>query len=108
MGQGWARSLYGGSTGGWEALAAQVLYPDEYNGCYAACPDPIDFRAYTVVNLYEDRNAYYVEGGWKRIRRPGKRNFLGHVSATLEGMNHLELVLGTHSRSDAGYLVYYW
>ena len=99
LGQGWARSLYGGSTGGWEALAAQVLYPDEYNGCYAACPDPIDFRAYTVVNLYEDRNAYYVEGGWKRIRRPGKRNYLGHVSATLEGMNHLELVLGTHSRS---------
>ena len=70
IGEGWARSLYGGSTGGWEALAAQVMYPDEYNACYAACPDPIDFRAYTVVNLYEDKNAYYVEGHWNRIRRP--------------------------------------
>ncbi|MGH7596635.1 MAG: alpha/beta hydrolase-fold protein, partial [bacterium] len=47
IGQGWARFLYGGSTGGWEALAAQIFYPDEYNGCWAACPDPIDFRAYT-------------------------------------------------------------
>ncbi|MBT4663089.1 MAG: hypothetical protein HOC18_14445, partial [Candidatus Marinimicrobia bacterium] len=38
LGAGWSRFLYGGSTGGWEALAAQVFYPDEYNGCYAACP----------------------------------------------------------------------
>ena len=37
IGEGWARFLYGGSTGGWEALAAQVFYPDEYNGCFAAC-----------------------------------------------------------------------
>ena len=43
IGQGWARFTYGGSTGGWEALAVQVFYPDQYNGCYAACPDPIDF-----------------------------------------------------------------
>lgn len=43
IGEGWARFLYGGSTGGWEALAAQVFYPKEYNGCWAACPDPIDF-----------------------------------------------------------------
>lgn len=99
IGKGWARALYGGSTGGWEALAAQVMYPDDYNSCYAACPDPIDFRAYTVVNLYEDKNAYFVEGAWNKIHRPGKRNYLGHVSATLEGMNHLELVLGTHGRS---------
>jgi hypothetical protein len=57
LGQGWARFLYGGSTGGWEALAAQVFYPDEFNGCFAACPDPIDFRAYGIVNIYEHRNA---------------------------------------------------
>ncbi len=59
LGAGWSRFLYGGSTGGWEALAAQVFYPDEYNGCYAACPDPIDFRAYCLVDIYEDENAYY-------------------------------------------------
>lgn len=99
IGAPWARFMYGGSTGGWEALAAQVLYPDQYNGCYAACPDPIDFRAYTVVNLYKDKNAYFIEGKWGRVPRPGKRNYLGHISSTLEGMNHLELVLGTKSRS---------
>ena len=99
IGQGWARFTYGGSTGGWEALAVQVFYPDEFNGCFAACPDPIDFRAYTVVNIYEDRNAYYLEGPHKRVPRPGKRDYLGHISATIEDMNHFELALGTRSRS---------
>jgi len=99
LGTGWSRFMYGGSTGGWEALAAQVFYPDAFNGAYAACPDPIDFRAYTVVDLYQDANAYYTEGPWARVPRPGLRNYLGQVSITLEQMNHLELVLGTKTRS---------
>jgi hypothetical protein len=99
IGQGWARFMYGGSTGGWEAMAAQVFYPEEYNGAYIACPDPIDFRAYTVVNLYEDTNAYFAEGPWRKVPRPGLRNYLGHVSTLLKDMNHLELVLGTKGRS---------
>jgi len=99
LGQGWARFLYGGSTGGWEALAAQVFYPDAFNGCYACCPDPIDFRAYTIVNIYEHRNAYFVDSPWKKTPRPALRNYLGEVSSTLEETNHRELALGTHSRS---------
>jgi len=99
IGQGWARFLYGGSTGGWEALAVQMFYPDEYNGSWAACPDPIDFRAYTVINIYEHDNAYYADSPWKHLPRPGKRNYLGEMSATVEDMNHMELALGTNSRS---------
>ena len=99
IGAGWARFLYGGSTGGWEALAAQVFYPTEYNGCYAACPDPIDFRAYTVVDIYKDKNAYHDEGPLLNVKRPGARNYLGHISSTLEDTNRHELVLGTKSRS---------
>ncbi|GMR23165.1 MAG: alpha/beta hydrolase-fold protein [Acidobacteriota bacterium] len=99
IGEGWARFLYGGSTGGWEALGVQVMYPDDYNGCFAACPDPIDFRAYTVVNLYEDKNAYYPTSAWKKTPRPGRRNHLGQVGTTLEQMNRRELVLGSKSRS---------
>ncbi|HSG46451.1 MAG TPA: hypothetical protein VLA43_01435 [Longimicrobiales bacterium] len=99
IGEGWSRFLYGGSTGGWEAMAVQVFYPDDYNGAYIACPDPIDFRAYTVVNLYEDENAYYIDEPFKRTPRPGHRDWLGHIDRTLEESNHLELVLGTSTRS---------
>lgn len=99
IGKGWARFLYGGSTGGWESLAVQMFYPEEYNGCWAACPDPIDFRAYTVVNIYEHENAYYADAKWKRVPRPGKRNYLGELAATIEDANYMELALGTNSRS---------
>ncbi len=99
IGQGWARFTYGGSTGGWEALAVQLFYPDEFNGAFAACPDPIDFRAYTVVDIYKDRNAYFLEGAHARIPRPGKRDYLGHLSATMQGLNYYELALGTKTRS---------
>ncbi len=99
IGEGWARFLYGGSTGGWEALAVQVFYPKEYNGAFAACPDPIDFRAFTLVNIYEDENAYFIDSDWKRTARPRSRTTVGQVEATLEDVNHKELVLGTKGRS---------
>jgi hypothetical protein len=99
IGEGWSRFLYGGSTGGWEALAVQVMYPDDYNGCFAACPDPIDFRAYVTTNIYEDKNAYYYESEHKEVLRPAHRDYLGHVSSNMRDMNRLELVLGDKSRS---------
>ena len=99
IGQGWARITYGGSTGGWEAMAVQLFYPDEFNGAYIACPDPIDFRANTVFNLYEDRNAYFSEGPWRRTPRPGQRNWLGQVRNTMEEANRREAALGSKGRS---------
>lgn len=35
VGEGWARALFGGSTGGWESIGVQVLYPDQFNGAFA-------------------------------------------------------------------------
>ena len=99
VGKGWGRFLYGGSTGGWEALAVQVFYPKEYNGCFAACPDPIDFRAYTVVDIYNDENAYYKEGSFKKTLRPGIRDGKGHIKTQLIDMNRREYILGDNSRS---------
>jgi hypothetical protein len=99
IGEGWARFMYGGSTGGWEALAAQVFYPDQYNGCYAACPDPVDFRHYTTFDIYKDRNAYFPESDFKKTARPGQRNYLGHVLSTVQDMNQHELALGSRTRS---------
>ncbi|MBU2941008.1 hypothetical protein KO494_15765 [Lacinutrix sp. C3R15] len=99
QGEGWSRFLYGGSTGGWEVLAVQVKYPDAYNGCFAACPDPIDFRAYCLTNIYEDDNAYYAKSKHKKMEVPSHRDYLGNVSATVKEDNHLELVLGDKSRS---------
>lgn len=99
IGEGWARFTYGGSTGGWEALAVQMFYPDELNGCFAACPDPVDFRAYCLVNIYNDKNAFFYESDFKKVPRPALRNYLGQITTTVEQTNHFELALGDKSRS---------
>ncbi|MGC9950671.1 MAG: alpha/beta hydrolase-fold protein [Bryobacteraceae bacterium] len=99
IGQGWARAVYGGSTGGWESLASQVFYPDFYNGAWVFCPDVVDFRAYMTMNLYEDKNAFWVEGPFARVPRPAMRQADGLLQSTMEQMNRYELVQGTKSRS---------
>ena len=54
IGQPYARVLDGHSTGGWVSLALQVFYPDFFNGGWSHAPDPVDFRAYELINIYED------------------------------------------------------
>jgi len=99
IGEGWARFTYGGSTGGWEALAVQMFYPDELNGCFAACPDPIDFRAYCLVDIYKNKNAYWYDSPFKKLPIPSHRNYLGQIQSTMQESNHYELALGTKTRS---------
>jgi hypothetical protein len=103
IGQGWARFVYGGSTGGWESIAVQMFYPDHYNGAFVACPDPVDFRAYTNINLYQDKNAFYIHGPHTQVLQPGFRDYLGHTIATTKSVNQYELALGSHSRSGEQY-----
>ena len=100
---GWARFTYGGSTGGWEALASQVFYPDTYNGAFVACPDPIDFRAFALINIYEDANAYTLKGEAATVERPESRNYLGEVFSTQRDANYMELAQGDLGRSGGQY-----
>lgn len=99
IGEGWARFLYGGSTGGWEAFGVQVKYPDEFNGTFAACPDSLDFRHYSAVNIYDDENAYRMKGDFTTVERPAYRDYLGNITVTMEDENHMELVIGDKGRS---------
>ncbi|HEU4935914.1 MAG TPA: alpha/beta hydrolase-fold protein [Vicinamibacterales bacterium] len=95
----WARMLSGGSTGGWIALAHQVLYPDFYGGSFALCPDAVDFSYHQIVNIYSDINAYYIDKGWTTVERPSQRKIDGNIEAMMKDENWYELVVGDKSRS---------
>ncbi|MGH8200727.1 MAG: alpha/beta hydrolase-fold protein [Steroidobacteraceae bacterium] len=97
--QGWAHATFGGSTGGWEALATQVFHPDEYNGAWVACPDPVNFHAYQNVDLYEDSNAFERSADFARLPIAGDRKPDGTIIADMRGEYGYEYVLGTHGRS---------
>ena len=99
IGQGWARFMYGGSTGGWESLAVQIFYPDHYNGAFVACPDPVDFHAYMSRDLYKDDNMFYTQGANKRIEQPAMRNYLGQTLISVRDNAAYEAALGDTGRS---------
>ncbi len=99
IGEGWARAVYGGSTGGWRTMALQVLYPDFFNGAWIACPDPIDFRAYSLIDLYQDKNAFWAPSAWKQVPIPMERTAEGKVLSMMDDAIRFELVLGNKGRS---------
>lgn len=103
LGEPWARTLSGGSTGGWESLAWQVFYPDMFNGTWTFCPDPVDFRYFQLVNIYEDANAFYPGDGsspWKKDPiRPWMRGVDDQVMMDQREASHAEAILGTRGRS---------
>jgi enterochelin esterase-like enzyme len=100
MGQSWARMTYGGSTGGWESLAWQIFYPDSLNGTWTFCPDPVDFRYFQMVNIYDDDNAFYSNSEWKTTpARAWQRGLDDQISMSQFDASHLEEVLGTRGRS---------
>lgn len=86
-----ARVLDGGSTGGWVSLALQIFYPDYFNGVWSSCPDAVDFRAFQLVNIYSDENAYVNRHGFER---PSARDLSGDTRFTMRHELQLENVLG--------------
>lgn len=106
IGEPWARVLSGGSTGGWISLALQVFYPDVFGGVWSFCPDPVDLRKYQVVDLYGDKNAYYIDSEWARVPRGGERRTDGNLVYTMEQENLYEEATGDRYRSGGQWAIW--
>jgi hypothetical protein len=67
------RFTTGHSSGGWSSLWLQVAYPDTFAGCWSTAPDPVDFRDFQMIDLYEkDANMFTDADGRPRpIARTG-------------------------------------
>ena len=98
--QPYARLLTGGSTGGWESLALQVMHPEFFGGTWTFYPDPVDFSRYQMVDIYNDVSAFLAPNYDPPIpERPMERTSDGQVDVTMRQMSQLEDVLGSHGRS---------
>jgi hypothetical protein len=91
IGEPRARFTNGGSTGGWVSLALQVFYPEFFNGCWSQAPDPVDFRCYELIDIYDDDNAYVNKFGFER---PAKRTIDSDCAYTVRHECDIENVLG--------------
>ncbi|KAI8802651.1 hypothetical protein BJ742DRAFT_743531 [Cladochytrium replicatum] len=108
IGESSARVIFGGSLGGWalsccsflsfkNLLPSRFSNPDEYNGCWASCPDPIDSGRYINIDIHNQDNATTTRAPGARLPSPPSETH------TLEA-NWLELATGDHkSRSGEQY-----
>ena len=92
-----ARFVGGHSSGGWSSLWLQVAYPDFFGGCWSTAPDPVDFRAFQTMNLYEDTNAHWTPTG--QPRPVGRKRH--EVMLLFTSFNHYEYVLGWGGQLDS-------
>lgn len=82
-----ARYIMGHSSGGWSALWLQITYPDFFGGCWSLSPDPVDFRDFQQINIYEPgANMFYdKEGQLRPLARIG-----GFVVITYKQFSDME------------------
>jgi len=85
------RYTAGCSTGGWVSLALQLYYPDYFGGCFSYSADPVSFYKMQLINIYEDKNAFYNNHS---IERPSKRNTMGEPEFTIKREVQTENVEG--------------
>ncbi len=80
----------GCSTGGWVSLALQIFNPQLFNGVWSFSADAVDFRAFQLIDIYQDENAFYSEHG---PLRPSARELDGEVLFTVKDEVAMERAL---------------
>lgn len=61
------RYVTGISSGGWAGLWLQIQWPDEFQHVWSFVPDPVDFRDFQRINLYQNDNFYFERNGDRRL-----------------------------------------
>lgn len=85
------RLVTGHSSGGWSSLWLQVAYPETFAGCWSTSPDPVDFRDFQLVNIYEPgTNLFTDSGGRLRDLSRGDRG----RTLQFKGFSGMEDVMG--------------
>ena len=86
-----ARFVTGHSSGGWSSLWLQVTYPETFGGVWSTAPDPVDFRDFQRINLYQPGVNMYVDEEGERRPLAFRR---GQVALWYEDFDWMEHVLG--------------
>lgn len=55
------RYVTGVSSGGWSSLWLQITYPDTFGGVWSISPDPVDFSAFQIVNIYDPNENFLFD-----------------------------------------------
>jgi hypothetical protein len=85
------RFVTGHSSGGWSSLWLQVTYPDFFGGVWSTAPDPVDFRDFQRVNIYDPKHNLFTDqkGEARPLARKGDK-----VLMRYKPFSDMEVVMG--------------
>jgi hypothetical protein len=93
-----ARILRGHSSGGWSSVWLAITYPDTFGAAWSSSPDPVDFRRFQRVDVYEQPNFYFRRIGSRNLEIPSfRQDGLSLMSNRDE--NLMEQVMGPRNTS---------
>ncbi len=90
-----ARVVTGHSSGGWSSLWLQLTHPETFGACFSSAPDPVDFSAFQLSDLYADASVFTDAEGKEQCsyRTPIMKQF-DKVRMTVRQEAAMERVLG--------------
>lgn len=91
IGKPGARFVTGHSSGGWSSLWLQVTYPDFFGGTWSTAPDPVDFRDFQRVDIYDPKQNLFNDA--KGEPRPLARS-AGKILVRYKPFSDMEVVMG--------------
>jgi len=94
-----ARLLRGHSSGGWSTIWLGTTYPDTFGGIWSSSPDPVDFRSFQAVNIYNQPNMYRYEELGMVVWNTSYTDEDGAKGMTIRDENRMEEVLGPGNTS---------
>jgi hypothetical protein len=85
------RFVTGHSSGGWSSLWLQVTYADFFGGVWSTAPDPVDFRDFQLVNIYDVKHNLFTDekGELRPLARKAEK-----VLVKYKPFNDMEVVMG--------------
>jgi S-formylglutathione hydrolase FrmB len=93
------RIVTGHSSGGWSSLWLQLQHPDVFGACWSSAPDPVDFSAFQMTNIYEDASMFLQPDG---SPTPSYRAMVGPGGQTLVTMTVRQEVMMEYAIDPAG------
>ncbi len=93
-----ARFVTGHSSGGWSSLWLQVTYPEYFGGVWSTSPDPVDFRDFQRINIYQPGvNMFFDEN---RDPRPLART-AGKPTIFYKPFSDMDRIMGHGGQLDS-------
>ncbi len=96
------RIVTGHSSGGWSSLWLQLQWPDVFGGCWSSAPDPVEFSAFQMTDLYHDVSMFTADDGTLTPSFRDRSDPIGDMAVKMSVREEAHMEYAMHSLGGSG------